>query len=185
VRGPEAARADLERLVRDEPDFAEARHVLALVYEELDEPAAKSTQMLEVRQLDARADDESGFDFDRSADRIMAVARRVMGELPAKWRARLADVPILIEARPSEELVRDGFDPRALGMFEGPDHAERSGIGSYVTPTRIVLYAANLAAFCDPDDDEELAAEIEVTLLHEIGHYFGLDKDELEKLGLA
>ena len=38
---------------------------------------------------------------------------------------------------------------------------------------------------CGGDDDEELAAEIEVTLLHEIGHYFGLDEDELEKLGLG
>ena len=185
ARGAEAARTDLERLVDDEPDFAEARHELGLVYEELGEEAAQSTQMLEVRELDARADEESGFDFNRSVDRMVAVARRVMGELPVKWRSRLADVPILVEERPSEELVRDGFDPRALGLFEGPDHAERNGGGTVVSPTRIVLYAANLAAFVDPSDEEELAAEIEITLLHEIGHYFGLDEDELERIGLG
>jgi len=185
ARGAEAARADLESLIEDEPDFAEARHELGLVYEELGEEAAHSTQMLEVRELDRRADQESGFDFERSADRMVAVARRVLGELPVKWRSRLSDVPILVEERPSEELVRDGFDPRALGLFEGPDHAERNGVGTYVTPTRIVLYAANLAAFVDPNDDEELAAEIEITLLHEIGHYFGLDEDELERMGLG
>jgi predicted Zn-dependent protease with MMP-like domain len=185
ARGAEAALAELESLVADEPDFAEARHELGLVYEELGEPAAQSTQMLQVRELDARADEESGFDFNRSAERMVSVARRVITELPAKWRARLADVPILVEERPSEDLVRDGFDPRALGLFEGPDHAERTGASTYVTPTRIVLYAANLAAFCDPNDDDELAAEIEITLLHEIGHYFGLDEDELEKMGLG
>ena len=92
---------------------------------------------------------------------MVAIARRVIAELPVKWRSRLADVPIIVEERPSEDIVRDGFDPRALGLFEGPDHAARTGGSTYVTPTRIVLYAANLAAFVDPDDDEELAAEIE------------------------
>ena len=91
----------------------------------------------------------------------------------------------MVEERPSEELVREGFDPRTLDLFENPDHGARNGGGTYVTPTRIVLYAANLAAFVDPNDEEELAAEIEVTLLHEIGHYFGLDEEELEKIGLG
>jgi predicted Zn-dependent protease with MMP-like domain len=185
ARGAEAALADLETLVRDEPDFAEARHELGLLYEELGETAAQSTQMLEVRALDAQADHEAGFDFNRSSERMIAVARRVVSELPAVWRSRLEEVPIIVEERPSEELVKSGFDPRALGLFEGPDHGERRGGSTYVTPTRIVLYAANLAAFVAPDDDEELAAEIEITLLHEIGHYFGLDEDGLEKLGLA
>jgi predicted Zn-dependent protease with MMP-like domain len=185
ARGAEAARDDLERLVADEPDFAEARHELGLVYEELGEEAAQSTQMLQVLELDAKADSEDGFDFQRSSARMVAIARRVLDDVPLKWRARLADVPIIVEERPGEELVREGFDPRALGLFEGPNHAERNSGGTYLTPTRIVLYAANLAAFVDPEDDEELAAEIEVTLLHEMGHYFGLDEDELEKLGLA
>jgi len=185
ARGARAARGDLERLVKDEPDFAEARHELGLVYEELGEEAAQSTQMLEVRELDAKADHDAGFDFKHSSDRMIAVARRVLSELPTKWRARLSEVPIIVEERPSETLVRQGFDPRALGLFEGPDHAARGSGETYVTPTRIVLYAANLAAFVDPDDDEELAAEIEITLLHEVGHYFGLDEAELEKLGLG
>jgi len=185
ARGAQAALADFESLVRDEPDFAEARHELGLLYEELGDEAAQSTQMLQVRELDAQADQDAGFDFNRSSERMVAVARRVVSDLPPVWRTRLDEVPIIVEERPSEDLVRDGFDPRALGLFEGPDHGARRGGGTYVTPTRIVLYAANLAAFVAPDDDEELAAEIEITLLHEIGHYFGLDEDELEKLGLA
>jgi len=185
ARGARAAKAELERLVRDEPDFAEARHELGLVYEELGEEAAQSTQMLQVRELDEAADHADGFDFERSSQRIVATARRVLGELPVKWRSRLDEVPIIVEERPSEDIVREGFDPRALGLFEGPNHADRTGVSTYVSPTRIVLYAANLAAFVAPEDDEELAAEIEVTLLHEIGHYFGLDEDELEKIGLG
>src|SRR5687767_4235678 len=71
ARGAQAALADFEALVRDEPDFAEARHELGLVYEELGDEAAQSTQMLQVRELDAQADQEAGFDFNRSSERMV------------------------------------------------------------------------------------------------------------------
>jgi predicted Zn-dependent protease with MMP-like domain len=45
-----------------------------------------------------------------------------------------------------------------------------------------VLYTANLLA--DSLDDEELKIEVETTVLHEVGHYFGLDEEDLERLGL-
>jgi predicted Zn-dependent protease with MMP-like domain len=49
-------------------------------------------------------------------------------------------------------------------------------------PTRIVLYACNLLAeFPDPVDLQE---QVEITVLHEVGHYFGLDEDDMERLGL-
>jgi predicted Zn-dependent protease with MMP-like domain len=182
-RGAKAALSDLERLVADEPDFAEARHELGLVYEELGEEAAQSTQMLQVLELDARADEEDGFDFDDTSQRMIATAQQVIKKLPIKVRWRVAEVPIVIEARPTEELVRQGVDPRTLGYFEGADYADRMNLGSRENPTRIVLYAANLAAYAGIDDEEALAAEIEVTILHEISHYFGLDEDEVAALG--
>jgi predicted Zn-dependent protease with MMP-like domain len=184
ARGAEAARADLERLVADEPDFAEARHELGLVYEELGEEAAQSRQMLEVLELDAKADEQDGFDFQGTSERMIATARRVLKKLPVKWQARVAEVPIVVEERPTEEQVRHGIDPRVLGMIEGPDHTERVNQGTGETPTRIVLYAANLVAYVAADDDELLAAEVEITILHEICHYFGLDEDEVARLGL-
>jgi predicted Zn-dependent protease with MMP-like domain len=49
-------------------------------------------------------------------------------------------------------------------------------------PTRIVLYTANLPA--EFEDEEELQSEVELTLLQEIGNYFGLDDEELDRLGL-
>ena len=50
-------------------------------------------------------------------------------------------------------------------------------------PTRIDLFTANLLASFP--DSQRLDEEIEITLLHEIGHYFGLDEDEVEALGLG
>ena len=185
ARGAQAARAELESLVADEPDFAEAKHELGLVYEELGEEAPRSRQMLEVLELDAKADEESGFDFDGASERMIATARRVLSKVPIQWRGLVSEIPIVVEERPSEELVRQGVDPRTLGYIEGANRTERLNAGSSETPTRIVLFAANLAAIASPDDEEVLAAEIEITILHEICHYFGLDEDEVARLGLA
>jgi len=185
AKGPDSARVLLERLVEEEPDFAEARHVLALVLEQLGEHEAAIRELLVVRRLDEASDRQEGFTLKDVDGPITATAEAVLGGLPDRFKKLVADVPIIVEERPSEDLVREGFDPRSLGLFSGPTHADRSGPDVMPAPTRIVLYAANLAAFADPRDAEELRREVEITLLHEIGHYFGLDEDDLEALGLG
>ncbi|HTQ03478.1 MAG TPA: metallopeptidase family protein [Polyangiaceae bacterium] len=185
AKGAASAKPVLEALAHREPDFAEARHLYAQVLEELGEHPASVREMLVVRRLDAASDERDGFDLAAVEAPIVSTAEKVLGELPQRFKTLLAGVPVLVEDRPSEELVRDGFDPRSLGLFSGPDQAERAGPGVAPAPTHIVLYAANLAAFADPNDPEELEHEVEITLLHEIGHYFGLDEDGLEALGLG
>jgi predicted Zn-dependent protease with MMP-like domain len=91
-------------------------------------------------------------------------------------------VPIVLEPRPHPDLVREGFDPRSLGLFEGLEHGRLEAGEAAVAPTRIVLYYANMLA--DFPEHDELADEIEITILHEVGHFFGLDEDDLERLGL-
>ncbi len=185
AKGVAAARPVLEALAKREPDFAEARHVYAQVLAEVGEHQSSVREMLVVRRLDEAADASEGFDLKAVEEPIVTTAEKVLSELPDRFQKLLAGVPILVEERPSEELVRDGFDPRALGLFSGPNQGERVLSGPVPTPTRIVLYAANLAAFADPSDAEELEREVEVTLLHELGHYFGLDDNGLEALGLG
>jgi predicted Zn-dependent protease with MMP-like domain len=183
AKGAPAAREALELLAKREPDFAEARHVLAQVLEELGDHDASVREMLAVRELDAASDAAEGFDLAAVEKPVVSTAERVLGELPDKFKQLLSGVPILVEERPTEELVREGIDPRSLGLFSGPTQEER-GL-AVPAPTSIILYAANLAAFADPGDHEELGHEVEVTLLHELGHYFGLDEEELDALGLA
>lgn len=185
AKGPESAREWLERLVQEEPDFAEARHALALVLEQLGDHEAARRELLAVRRLDEDADRADGFTLKDVEGPILATAEAVLAGLPERFKKLIASVPILVEERPSAALVSEGFDPRSLGLFSGPTHADRSGPDVVPAPTHIVLYAANLAAFADPHDAEELQREVEVTLLHEIGHYFGLDEDDLEALGLG
>jgi len=181
TKGPAPARLELEALLKDEPDFSDAHYALADVYGELKEDALRGVELLRVLELDTRDDLEAGFDASSFEPLIVKSAEQALAGLPSPYRERLKDVPVLLEQRPSQVLVKDGFDPRALALFEGPA-AEGSKPGDVGAPTRIVLFTANLPA--EFEDEEELRTEIEMTLLHEIGTYFGLSEEELDRLGL-
>src|SRR3954469_11060231 len=179
TKGAAAARAELEVLVAAEPDFSDAHYALADVYGELKEDALRVTHFMRVLELDEKDDAEAGFDASGFQDLIVKSAETALAGLPSPYLERLKDVPVLLEARPSKVLVKDGFDPRALARFEGP--TIDAGAGA-VSPTSIVLYTANLPA--EFEDEEELASEIEITLLNEIGTYYSLSDEELDRLGL-
>ncbi|MBP8811944.1 MAG: metallopeptidase family protein, partial [Kofleriaceae bacterium] len=103
--------------------------------------------------------------------------------LPEEVQAKLTNVPILIDDLPSDHLVEDGIDPRLLGVFEGTPMPEESAVGGAPTVTSIHLFRKNLER-AGGGDPEAIADEVRTTVLHETAHYFGLDDDELEKLGL-
>ncbi|MBK8264614.1 MAG: metallopeptidase family protein [Nannocystis sp.] len=175
----------LDALIADDPGFADAHYALARLAEELGDEEAMRRHFLTVLALDAAEERASAPPPEQRArqhQQIAEVAEEALARLPAPLRDRLGNVAIVLEDLPAWEVVATGFDPRALGMFEGPDeHGQRSGEIA-VMASRIVLFCANLlATFPDPD---ELAEEVEVTVLHEIGHYFGLDEDEVSSLGL-
>src|SRR6478609_3328191 len=133
-----------------------------------------------VESLDEKDDLDSGFDVSEFQDLIVKSAEAALAGLPSPYLERLKDVPVLLEPRPSRVLVKDGFDPRALARFEGPTLEAQAG-GTLI-PTKIILYTANLPA--EFEDEEELASEIEITLLNEIGSYYSLSEEELDRLGL-
>lgn len=177
--GQEAAFETLERVVTLDPRHSDAHYDLGRIAEQREDREAVVRHFLRVRALDAEHDRDAGLGKPEHFDFIDRVAREVLDGLPAPFGARLAHVPVLIERRPSRALVEEGFDPRSFGLFEGPTDAMRD----VPSPTRIVLFACNLLAeFPDPDT---LAHQVEVTVLHEIGHFFGLDEAELEDLGLG
>jgi predicted Zn-dependent protease with MMP-like domain len=181
TKGAASARAELEALVTSEPDFSDAHYALADVYGELKEDALRVTHFLRVLELDEKDDAEAGFDASAFQGLIVKSAEAALAGLPSPYLERLKDVPVLLEQRPSKVLVKDGFDPRALALFEGPTLESSTG-DQISAPSRIVLYTANLPA--EFEDEEELASEIEITLLHEIGSYYSLSDEELDRLGL-
>ncbi len=181
TKGAAAARAELEALVASEPDFSDAHYALADVYGELKEDALRTSHFVRVLELDEKDDAEAGFDATAFQGLIVKSAETALAGLPSPYLERLKDVPVLLEQRPSKVLVKDGFDPRALALFEGPT-LESGAETESAAPSRIVLFTANLPA--EFEDEDELASEIEITLLHEIGNYYSLSDEELDRLGL-
>jgi predicted Zn-dependent protease with MMP-like domain len=94
-----------------------------------------------------------------------------LADLPPEFARALENVAVVIEDQNPEEPDLFGWYD---GLGPGRDHAG-------ALPDRIVIYRRPLErAFSDP---EELRREIRVTVLHEVGHFFGLDEERIDELG--
>jgi predicted Zn-dependent protease with MMP-like domain len=112
-------------------------------------------------------------------------AARVLDELPEEFREKLHNIEIVVQKRPSKhqlaEIDLDTHEDVLYGLYEGVPLPDRSALDPPILPDKITLFSEPLLSdFPDPD---ELREQIRLTLIHEIGHYFGMDDDEIEKLG--
>ncbi|MCB9703678.1 MAG: metallopeptidase family protein [Myxococcales bacterium] len=182
LEGAESAEPLLKALIVDDPSYADAHYALGGVYEDLGDEESMIRHFLAVLALDAADEDEDDELSEAEEERIVEAAEAALAELPDDLRGRLGNVAIVVEARPHWDVVADGFDPRALGLFEGADDLAQRMLEVAPMASRIVLFSSNLvASFEEP---EELEEEVRVTVLHEIGHYFGLDEEGVARLGL-
>lgn len=111
-----------------------------------------------------------------------AFAAHALDNLPDEFRKRMENVVVVVEDYPSAEDAESAEVPRdeLLGLFHGLSRLEQDWPGaSGQLPDRVVLYKRNIEAVCSTK--EELVEEIRLTVLHEIGHYFGLSDEEIEK----
>jgi predicted Zn-dependent protease with MMP-like domain/Flp pilus assembly protein TadD len=165
-------------LARKDDDLkADALHLLGAIHEARDDRDAMIAAWKEVRALDASAPPP---EVNISDDEVERIAVGALDELPDQLRQRLADIPIIIDEVPSDEMVADGLDPRSLGLFDGASIKDEAG--TVPAPTKIHLFKKNLER--QAADLDHLADEIRITVLHETAHYFGLDEDDLVKIGL-
>ena len=120
-----------------------------------------------------------------TAREIRQQAARVLDELPEEFREQLHNVEIVVQPRPSkrqmQEMELDADDDVLYGLYEGTPLPDRSSLAPPILPDKITLFSeALLRDFPDPED---LREQIRVTVLHEIAHYFGMDDEQIEKLG--
>ena len=126
-----------------------------------------------------------------STEEAQSIVEEVIQELPDSLRQPLEEVPILIEDLPHLDLIQETegeIHPDTLGLYTGVSLQDRSHLDAddftnMQTTAAIRIYRRNLERISQ--DQEELRAEIRITLLHEFGHHLGLDEDEVDRLGLS
>jgi len=91
-------------------------------------------------------------------------------------------VPVIFEPEPGKELVADGVEPDLLGLFSGSSFPEALADDS--APPTVHLFLENLWEYSE-EDEPTFIEEVRITYLHELGHYLGMEEDDLEKRGLA
>lgn len=189
----EEARRIFERAAAIEPDSAHIVYSLALVLERvLDEGGAASAEeaeaMNQAAQLAferANALDPGQFPMPASIteDDFERATAEALNNLPRSVQEYIANVPVLVEPYPSRDLVQsERLSPQILGLFMGIPRTQAAMTEQVPDIDRVLLFKKNLEKICR--DREELIDQIQITVRHEIGHYLGLDEDDLDRLGL-
>lgn len=112
--------------------------------------------------------------MDIPEDRFEALVEEALDQLPEPLVVGLDNLIFVVEDEPD-----DGSD--SLGWYEGTALTERDQYGYGQLPDRIVLFQGPLTRMCA--DEDELFDEILVTLVHELGHYHGIEEADLHRLG--
>lgn len=175
------SRAQLESIVAADPEEAWGFHYLGLIAERRRDPEAAR----HFEKARALAPEEfprpvrlSEKEFDRAVEAALE-------RLPEPVRNYLSNVAIAVEPIPADDDLRGNppLSPTILGVFRGSPLAEKASMDPWAHfPSSIVLYQRNLERFAR--DREDLIEQIDVTLLHEVGHFLGFDEDDLAERGL-
>ena len=105
---------------------------------------------------------------------------RALDSLPEAFARLIENVAVVVEDEPEDELLLEmGMEPGVddlLGLYQGVPRSERDSAYSAL-PDRIVIYRHPICRASR--DREEVVSEVRDTVVHELGHYFGLEEDEL------
>ena len=110
-----------------------------------------------------------------SEDRFEQLVVEALDEIPEGLARRMDNVAVVIADR--------GADPDLLGLYDGIPLTERDDYGGLAIPDRITIYREPIVAMCATE--EEVVEQVRITVVHEVGHHFGIDDDRLEELGWA
>ena len=109
--------------------------------------------------------------------------KEAVASIPRRFRDAVANLAIVVEEEPSEELLREmEIEPpdSLFGLYQGTPLTERTWGYGNTLPDRITLYQGPIEDASENEDD--LVVCIGETLIHELGHYFGLSEEEIEEI---
>ena len=113
-------------------------------------------------------------------EQFAKVVEEVLDALPEEFRERIRNVAVLLEDLPPGQSSARIRQPRQLllGTFRGVPATKKSIFDLPTGPDYVVLYQNNIEAVCS--SEAELREQIRRTVIHEIGHYFGMDEEQLK-----
>lgn len=106
-----------------------------------------------------------------------------LASIPRRFKKAMHNIAIVVEDEPSPELLREmEIDPpdTLLGLYQGTPLTERGWGHGNALPDRVLIFQGPHER--DADDEDDLVVAIGETLIHEIGHYFGLSEEEIEAI---
>jgi len=108
------------------------------------------------------------------------VVEETLDSLPQEFRSRIRNVAVLVEDVPRNQPPPQPGQQRTLllGLFHGVPATKKSVFDLPTGPDHIVLYQKNIEAVCS--SEAEVREQIRRTVVHELGHYFGLDENQLK-----
>jgi predicted Zn-dependent protease with MMP-like domain len=113
-------------------------------------------------------------------EHFVKVVEEALDSLPQEFRSRIRNVAVLVEDRPPKQPApRPGQQRRLLlGLFHGVPTTQKSIFHQPTGPDYVVLYQKNIEAVCS--SETEVRQQVRLTVIHELGHYFGMDEEQLK-----
>ncbi len=112
-------------------------------------------------------------------EHFVKVVEEALDSLPEEFRDRIRNVAVLVEDLPAHQpSSQSGQRTLLLGIFHGVPMTRKSVFDLTTGPDHIVLYQKNIEAICSTE--AEVREQIRLTLMHELGHYFGMDENQLK-----
>ncbi|MDX3194550.1 metallopeptidase family protein [Streptomyces sp. MN03-5084-2B] len=109
-----------------------------------------------------------------SRERFEELVSEALDEVPPEFARAMDNVVVLVEEFNDEQ-------PDIIGLYHGIALTERTSSYGGVLPDRISIYRQPILAMCE--DEDEVVEEVLITVVHELGHHFGIDDARLHELG--
>jgi len=116
-------------------------------------------------------------------EQFTELVEEALKEIPKRFRDEMKNVAVVVEDEPPAHVLEEmEIEPpdSLYGLYQGTPLPERSFSAPIQFPDRITLYQKPIEEDCE--DEDEIRAVIGETLIHEVGHYFGLSEEEIEEI---
>jgi predicted Zn-dependent protease with MMP-like domain len=117
-------------------------------------------------------------------ERFRTLVAEAIDSIPPRFARAMTNIAIVVEDTASPDLLEEmemGPDDELFGLYQGTPLPERTWGYGNTLPDRITLFQRTIEAACDEDEDC-IVMEIGDTLIHEVGHYFGMSEDEIMEI---